>query len=129
MIVRTLDEILKSNDRYVKFGKSESRRFLLKADGMGFTFTDGLVQDGAEGQFWWKNHIMSNYFIEGEGEIEVLEPERRTFQIKPGTMFACDKHEKFIIRVRKRVRNISIITPPFTGREVPGADGTYPPSE
>jgi L-ectoine synthase len=129
MIVRTLDEIMKSKDRYVKFGKSESRRFLLKADGMGFSVTDGLVYDGAEGQFWWKHHIMSNYFIEGEGEIEVLEPERKSFQIRPGTMFACNKHEKFIIRVRKKIRNISVITPPFRGFEVPGADGIFPPSD
>jgi L-ectoine synthase len=129
MIVRTLDEIIKNGDRHIKMAYGESRRFLLKADGMGFSLTDGLVYDGAEGRFWWKNHIMSNYFIEGEGEIEVLEPDRKTFQIRPGTMFACNKHEKFIIRVKKRVRNISIIIPPFMGQEIAGAGGIYPASD
>jgi L-ectoine synthase len=125
MIVRTLDEILKSK-RYIKTPAGESRRFLLKEDGMGFSLTDAIVREGGEATFCFKNHLEAQYVIEGEGEIEVLEPEHKIIQIRPGTMFAWDKHDRFRIRVTKRIRQICVFNPPLKGPEVEDADGSYP---
>jgi L-ectoine synthase len=126
MIVRTLDEILNS-DRDIKLPghNSNSRRLLLEKDGMGFTLTDTIINAGADNLVWYKNHVEACYCLEGEGEVEVLGPEPKTYQIKPGTMYAPDKHDKHKIRVRKTLRLICVFVPPLTGQEVHDADGTY----
>jgi L-ectoine synthase len=126
MIVRTLTEILNS-DRDIKLPghNSNSRRLLLEKDGMGFTLTDTIINAGADNLVWYKNHVEACYCLEGEGEVEVLGPEPKTYQIKPGTMYAPDKHDKHKIRVRKTLRLICVFVPALTGREVHDADGTY----
>ena len=124
MIVRTLAE-LENTERDVRGTTFKSRRFLLARDGMGFSFHDTVLYAGTETYIWYKNHVEAVYCVEGEGEIELL-PDGPTFEIKPGTMYALDGHEKHNLRAHKDLRVICVFNPALTGREVHEEDGSYP---
>ena len=128
MIVRTLDGILRS-DRNVETPHWASRRFLLKKDGMGFSFSETTLPEGTEIHIWYKNHLEACYCIEGEGEVEVLDPEPGTHLIKAGTMYALDQHDRHILRAKTRMRLVCVFNPPLTGREVHLPDGSYAASD
>jgi len=129
MIVRTLDEIKKSKDRSVETKKFDSRRFLVKKDGMGFTLTETIIHQGSEIDVWYKHHVEACYVLEGEGELEVLKPEPKTYKLLPGTMYAPNLHDKHVLRIKKRMRLVCVFNPALTGLEVHDADGAYGPSE
>jgi L-ectoine synthase len=125
MIVRTLEEILKS-DQNVESENWASRRFLVKKDGMGFSLSETIVYPGTETEIQYKNHFEACYCVEGTGEIEALEPEPKVYPIRPGTIYALDKHDKHVLRARERMRLICVFHPALTGQEVHDADGSYP---
>jgi L-ectoine synthase len=124
MIVKTLDEII-GTDADVRGPTFASRRFLLKSDGMGFSLHDTVLYAGTETLIWYKNHLEAVYCIEGEGELEVL-PDGPTYQIKPGTMYALNGHEKHHLRAFKDLRVVCVFNPPLTGKEMHDEEGTYP---
>jgi L-ectoine synthase len=123
MIIKHLEEIINtSND--VDTATWNSRRLLLKKDGMGFSMNDTLIKEGTETLIWYKNHVEAVYCIDGEGEIEVEGGE--TYPIRPGTLYALDGHEKHWLRATKTMRMICVFNPPLTGREGHDKDGVYP---
>jgi L-ectoine synthase len=130
MLVRTLDEI-KGTDREV-FAENKnwvSRRFLLKDDGMGFSFHETTIFAGTETHIWYKHHLEAVYCVEGDGEIEVVES-GKIYQIRPGTMYALDKHDEHYLRGgSKDMKLVCVFNPPITGREKHREDGSYAPSE
>ena len=97
--MRTLDEVLDS-DRNVEAPTFASRRLLLKKDGIEFLLSDAIAHEGSiNGPWWHKNHVETCYCVEGEGELEVLEAcEPGIYQIKPGTLYAPDKHARHILQ-------------------------------
>ena len=124
MIVRTLDE-LANTDRAVKAPTFTSRRFLLRKDKMGFSLHDTILYAGTQTDIWYKNHLEAVYCVEGEGELEVL-PDGPTYQIRPGTMYALNEHEKHHLRAKTQLRMICVFNPPLTGQEVHQEDWSYP---
>ena len=62
MIIRKLDEV-----KTVEWGNGLSRRFLLEADGMGYTVTDTIVNKGTKSLLEYENHLEACYCIEGKG--------------------------------------------------------------
>jgi L-ectoine synthase len=124
MIVRTLEEI-QGTERDVQAPTFVSRRFLLKKDGMGFSFHETTLYAGTETYIWYKNHLEAVYCIEGEGELEVL-PDGPIYQISSGTMYALNGHEKHYLRAKTTLRMVCVFNPPLTGKEVHDADGVYP---
>jgi L-ectoine synthase len=124
MIVRSLEEII-GTENDVHADNWNSRRFLLKKDGMGFSFNDTIIKAGTETFIWYANHLESVYCIEGEGEIETID-DGKVYQIRPGTMYALDGHEKHYLRARKDMRMMCVFNPPLSGREVHDENGVYP---
>jgi L-ectoine synthase len=124
MIVRSTEEI-EGTERDVKAPTFTSRRFLLKKDGMGFSFHETILYAGTETYIWYKNHLEAVYCIEGEGEVEVL-PDGPTYHIRPGVMYALNGHEKHYLRAKKTLRMMCVFNPPLTGQEVHDAEGVYP---
>ena len=124
MIVRTTEEIT-NTERDVHAPTFVSRRFLLKKDGMGFSFHETILYAGTETYIWYKNHLEAVYCIAGEGEVEVL-PNGPTYQIRPGTMYALNGHEKHYLRAKTDLRMMCVFNPPLTGQEVHDSDGVYP---
>lgn len=124
MIVKHLDDIV-DTDANVRGPTFESRRFLLRRDGLGFSFHDTLLYAGTETYIWYANHLEAVYCIEGEGELEDLD-NNETHALSPGTMYALNGHEKHYLRAFTDLRCVCVFTPALTGREVHDEHGTYP---
>jgi L-ectoine synthase len=124
MIIRTLAEVMKS-DRNVETEKWASRRLIVKGDGLGFSLSETIIHPGSESTIWYKNHFEACYCVEGEGEIESLEPEHRVSRISPGTLYALDRHDRHILRAFTTLRLICVFNPALSGTEVHDADGSY----
>jgi L-ectoine synthase len=126
MIVRHLKDIVGTErDVHAENGNWASRRFLLRSDGMGFSFHDTTIFAGTETYIWYKNHLEAVYCVGGEGEIEDLGT-GEVHQISDGTMYALNNHEKHFLRARKDLRLICVFNPPLTGREIHDEEGVYP---
>lgn len=123
MIVKHLDEVVHTKDD-IDTPTWNSRRLLLKKDGMGFSMHDTLIKAGTETFIWYRNHVEAVYCVEGEGEIEVIGG--RTYDIRPGTLYALDGHEKHYLRAKSQMRMVCVFNPPITGTEVHDEDGVYP---
>ncbi|MDH3342421.1 MAG: ectoine synthase [Gammaproteobacteria bacterium] len=125
MIVRTLQEAEKTERRVEDpNGNWDSVRLLLKDDNMGFSFHITTIYEGAEFQMHYQNHLESVYCMSGEGEIENLDDGEK-YLIKPGTVYALDKHDKHILRAFKEMKMACVFNPPVTGKEVHNAEGAY----
>lgn len=125
MIVRSLNEI-KGTERDVKTEKWASRRLLTKRDGLGFSLSETIINPGSESTIWYKNHFEACYCMEGEGEIESFEPDSRKHGIRPGVLYALDKHDKHILRAFTPLKLICVFVPALSGTEVHDSDGSYP---
>ncbi|WP_127478150.1 ectoine synthase [Sulfurivermis fontis] len=129
MIVRTLDEIIGSErDVRAENGNWVSRRFLLRDDGMGFSFHETTIFAGTETDIWYKHHLEAVYCVGGEGEIEDLAT-GIVHPIRDGTLYALDRHDRHKLRAFTDLRLVCAFNPPISGREVHDKDGAYPPAE
>jgi L-ectoine synthase len=124
MIVRTLDEANRTPRRVVTEGW-ESTRLLLKDDNMGYSFHITTIYAGAELPMHYKNHLETVYCISGEGSIEDLGT-GQVHQIRPGMMYALNKHDKHILRGKSEMKMACVFNPPVTGQEVHDKTGAYP---
>lgn len=126
MFVRYLKNIEGSDsDIKAENGNWRSRRFILKKDGVGFSFNETTIYAGTETEIWYKNHFESVYCIEGDGEIENLE-DGKVYKITPGMMYVLDKHDKHILRGGSEdMRLLCVFNPPLTGNEKHLPDGSY----
>ncbi|KFI34750.1 L-ectoine synthase, partial [Peptococcaceae bacterium SCADC1_2_3] len=112
MIIKNLEEVI-GTENDVGAKNWQSRRFLLKKDGMGFSFHDTIIWVGTETLIWYKHHVEAVYCIEGEGEIE-LTGEDIVYPLKPGTMYALNGHEKHYLRAKSNMRLVCVFNPPCT---------------
>ena len=123
MNVIKLEDLL-GTERVVKDDNWESRRFLLKDDNVGFSLHDTVLYAGTETYIWYKNHIEAVYCIEGEAEIETVEDGKK-YQIKPGTMYCLDGHEKHYLRAKTDFRVVCVFNPALVGNEIHDEEGVY----
>lgn len=124
MIVKQLDDIL-GTDAHVTGDAFESRRLLLASDGLGYSLHDTVVRPGSVQELEYRNHVESNYCIAGGGEVENVAT-GEVFELRPGTLYTLDGHERHVIRAGPEgVRFVCIFTPALTGQEVHDADGSY----
>ncbi len=123
MIVRDLKEANTTSRRVVSDGW-ESTRLLLKDDDMGFSFHITTIYEGAECHFHYKNHFEAVYCISGKGSVEDVAT-GEVHPIRPGVIYALDKHDKHILRGETEMIVACSFNPPVTGREVHQEDGSY----
>lgn len=124
MIVKRLQDIDGTVDD-VQAETWKSRRFLLKKDNVGFSMHDTVLYAGQETHMWYKNHVEAVYVIEGEGVLYDKDNDT-THELKPGTMYLLNGHEKHVVRPIKDIRCVCVFNPPVTGQEVHDEEGTYP---
>ena len=126
MIVRRLEDIKGSaRDVSAKDGAWTSRRFLLRSDGMGFSFHDTVIHAGTQTYIHYKNHLEAVYCVGGFGELEDLET-GEIHEIRGGVMYALNGNERHLLRAGEDLRLICVFNPPLTGREVHDEQGAYP---
>jgi L-ectoine synthase len=123
MIVRDLNKEENTTRRVVSDGW-ESVRLLLRNDDMGFSFHITTIYAGAELKLHYKNHLECVYCIAGGGSIEDLAT-GEVHPIKPGVMYALDKHDQHILRADDAMTMACVFNPPVTGQEVHQPDGSY----
>ena len=124
MIVRKLSDI-EGTERDIHSTNWNSRRLLLKKEGMGFSLHDTIIHAGTETHIWYRNHLEAVYCIEGEGSVEDLGT-GLVHEIVAGTVYALDGNEEHMLRARTRMRMVCVFNPPITGAEVHDKDGVYP---
>lgn len=100
-----------------------------KKDGLGFSLSETIIYPGTETPIWYKNHFEACYCIEGEGEIEALEPQSCVYDLKPGSLYALERHDRHILRARTTMRLVCVFFPALTGDEIHDSDGSYPLSD
>lgn len=127
MIVKRLPELIGTDAEVpAENGNWVSRRFLLRRDGMGFSFHDTVIKAGTETYIHYANHLEAVYCVAGNGELEDLES-GQVHRITDGTMYALNGHERHIVRGGSEdMRLVCVFNPPLTGREVHDENGVYP---
>lgn len=101
-----------------------SVRFLLKKDGMGFSFHETTFPDGLEVDMWYKNHLEAVYCYQGKGKL-INRTTGEEFDIEPGTLYALDAHDKHTLKCEKEMKLVCAFNPPVTGTEIHDKDGAY----
>ncbi|MWB77585.1 L-ectoine synthase [Pseudooceanicola sp. 216_PA32_1] len=125
MIVRDFDDLTKNEPhRVVSAEKWTSVRMLLAEDNMNFSFHITFLEEGSEHTFHYKNHFESVYCMKGKGTITDLAT-GKTYDIKPGTMYALNEHDKHTLRAEEELVMACCFNPPVTGKEVHREDGSY----
>ncbi|MFC2947358.1 ectoine synthase [Virgibacillus sediminis] len=125
MIVKSLEDIIGTEDE-TSDGNWTSRRFILNKDGVGFSMNDTVIAAGTENYFWYKNHIEAVYVIEGEGQIEEVENGGKMHDLKPGTLYLLNDHDKHKVHAKTQLRMVCVFNPPLVGTETHNEEGYYP---
>jgi len=113
MIIRSLSDIV-GTERDVAWGNGQSRRFLIERDQMGYALTDTVVDAGSASLLEYSNHLEACYCIEGEGEVEA---NGVVHHIRPGTMYALDRHDRHWLRATTTMRLVCVFRPALRGDE------------
>jgi len=125
MIVRTIDDLKTHGSYREKPGVWSSARYLLRRDGMGFTLTRTTIAAGSSQAMQYKHHVEANLIIEGEGDLIDLDT-GAVHRLRPGTMYALDRHDRHRIDARTDMRIVCVFSPALVGPETHDADGSYP---
>ena len=125
MIVRTVEDLNIHGSYREKPGVWSSARYLLRRDGMGFTLTHTTIAAGSSQTMQYKNHVEGNLVIEGEGDVTDLDT-GTVHPLRPGTMYALDRHDRHRIDARTDMRLVCVFAPALVGPETHDADGSYP---
>lgn len=127
MKVVSLNDVINS-DQHIDGGTWESRRLILKKDGMGYSVHDTIIKAGTETHIWYQNHLESVYCIEGEGEVITLK-DNKVWPIKANDLYALDEHDEHLLRAKTDMRMVCVFNPPVSGREIHDENGVYPVDE
>lgn len=125
MIVRTLADLKATGSFREKTGVWTSARYLMRADGLGFTLTSTTVAAGQSQVMEYKNHIEANLIIEGVGEL-TDESTHEVHTLGPGSMYALDAHDRHTLTATTNMHIVCVFTPALVGSETHDADGSYP---
>jgi L-ectoine synthase len=118
MIVRDLATV-----KTVDWGNGLSRRFLLEADGLGYTVTDTIVHAGTRSPLEYKRHLEACYCIAGRGEV--VDANGNRHEIKPGTLYALDQRDphQLVAAPEEDLRLVCVFSPALKGDESHRLDG------
>lgn len=126
MIVRSVEEA-RGTEREIRGAHWTSVRLLLRADGMGFSMSETVLEPGMDEVLWYKHHLEACFCIEGEARVEDLAT-GEMYTIRPGTVYALEAHDRHRLTARTRTRLVCVFSPALTGRETHDPDGSYSPS-
>lgn len=118
MLVRRLSDV-----KTVEWGNGLSRRFLVEADGLGYSLTDTIVWAGTCSQLQYAEHLEACYCISGSGAV--IDTDGREHRLEPGTMYALDEHDAhhLIADAGEDLRLVCVFLPALRGDERHDLDG------
>jgi L-ectoine synthase len=102
---------------HVDWGNGDSYRLLTARDGMGFGMCHTIVRANSEALLQYRHHLEACYCIAGEGEIEDMDG--NVHEIRPGTLYVLDRHDRHYLRGGKNcdLVLVSVFNPPLQGTE------------
>lgn len=101
-----------------------SVRWLLKSDGMGFSFHETTFPAGLSQDMWYKNHLEAVFCFQGTGVL-VNRDSGEQFDVMPGAVYALDNHDRHTLTAKTEMKFACVFNPPVSGREIHDADGSY----
>ena len=125
MIVRDTNDLKANGSFREKKGAWSSARYLLSSDQLGYTLTQTTIAAGTRQTYEYKNHKEANLIIEGHGSV-TDEITKKVYELKPGSMYTLDKHERHTVEAQTDMRLVCVFTPALTGPETHDEDGSYP---
>ena len=124
MIIRNKKDLI-GGPNHSQFNGGTSVRHLTRADGVGFSLHDTVLEAGNSITLQYKNHIEANLCIEGSGTVKD-ETTGEVFDIVPGVSYTLDKHDRHTLTANTDLRLICVFNPAVVGTEKHDADGSYP---
>ncbi|PBB06655.1 MULTISPECIES: ectoine synthase [Salimicrobium] len=120
-------EDIKDTEQDVKADTWESRRLVLKKDGMGYSVHDTIIKAGTETHIWYQNHLEAVYCIQGEGEVETVK-DGKIHPVKKDEIYILDENDEHLLRAYdgEDMRMVCVFNPPITGQETHDENGVYP---
>jgi L-ectoine synthase len=118
VLVRKIHEV-----KTVAWGNGWSRRFLLEADGLGYSLTDTIVHAGSKSPLQYVNHLEACYCIQGTGWV--TDTAGVAHRLEPGVLYALDQHDAHILEADPEcdMRLVCVFSPALTGDEIHQLDG------
>eukprot|EP00439_Symbiodinium_sp_Y106_P051134 s1516_g6.t2 len=134
-VIRTLDDVRALGA--VKEARTrtwESRRYLRRVDGFGFSFHQTLLKAGSSTRIHYKNHVEAVLVTSGYGELELLQPHQTegegfaVFKLEPGSFYGLGGQECHVVRASPDgdLCVSCAFNPPVDGSEDHNAEGVYP---
>lgn len=124
MIIRNKQDLI-GGPNHSQFNGGTSVRHLTRADAVGFSLHDTVLEAGNSITLQYKNHIEANLCIEGSGTVKD-ETTGEVFNIVPGVSYTLDKHDRHTLTATTDLRLICVFNPAVVGTEKHDADGSYP---
>ncbi|EQC33162.1 hypothetical protein SDRG_09148 [Saprolegnia diclina VS20] len=126
LLVRSLDGLL-ADGKVTNVDSVESRRYLTRDDGLGFSLQHEIISKGTPLRLHMKNHVQAMYVILGEGSLEIHSAVHHSHALSPGTCIAIDEQEDFsIVASSAELHVLSVTNPPLVGDEGPDSDRVIP---
>ena len=123
IVLRSAD--IANTSRHASGPGWDSKRMIVKQDGVGYSFHETRVHEGAELHLHYKNHFETNYCMAGEGEV-VDTATGTVHKIMPGTLYALNLNDPHILRATKGdLHLVCVFNPALTGLETHQQDGSY----
>ncbi|MFP3567041.1 ectoine synthase [Paraburkholderia sp. SIMBA_030] len=123
IVVRSAD--IANTSRHASGPGWDSKRMIVKQDGVGYSFHETRVHEGAELHLHYKNHYETNYCVAGEGEV-VDTATGTVHKITPGTLYALNLNDPHVLRATKGdLHLVCVFNPALTGLETHQPDGSY----
>ncbi len=109
-------------------GHAEARRYLTKADDVGFTISD-LTAKSSETphHLWYKHHVEANFVVSGTAEV-TDSASGQSWALAPGSLYLVGPKDRHHVTSSTGFHVLSIFNPPLVGGETHDADGSYPPT-
>lgn len=125
MIIRSLEEVKARGQFRERPGQWQSARYLLRADGVGFTLTRTRIAAGTCLEMEYKNHVEANLVISGTGSV-IESATGITTPLGPGDTYTLDKNDRHRLQATTDMELVCVFAPALVGPETHDADGSYP---
>ena len=102
-----------------------ARRLLTKADGCGFSLSDGRFSAGFSFDLHYKNHVEGNLIIKGILEVTDL-TNGNSWDVEDGGMYVVGPKDRHRLTAKTDVHLVSIFSAAVMGNERHDADGAFP---
>lgn len=127
MYVKTLEDVRNAGMEVVVPGIAISQRYVTAQDQLGFSLHSVLLEAGAGGDLWYKNHWEANLILDGTMAV-TDHATGEVHELGPDALYLVGPKDRHRVEAHTDVHIISVFDPPLTGNEERDEDGAFPPT-